>query len=259
MFKKFIAPVTLKDAQEGQEEGSLEAVISTFDILDHDGEMVAASAFKDGQELPMVWSHDWSKLIGKGTIRVDTDRAVFNGQMFMDTVAGVEAFRLMRGLGSLQQFSWGFRVTNAETVEHQGQQVRRILETEAYEVSAVLVGSNPQTGILAIKGHGLTFDDHSESVQVAVSEWIERTRSGTETRLKEGRAISAARRSRMASVSEALRSGADEIDALLKETAPPEKAVDETGAQAQRVAVLRLRSEFDRGNARRTRELGVSA
>lgn len=110
-----------------------------------------------------------------------------------------------------------------------------------------------------IRGHGLTFDDHSDRVQGAVAEWVERVKAGTATRLEEGRAISTSRRARMEGVATSLRVAAGEIHAMLEETVSPETVADETGAQAQRVAVLKLRSEFDRATARRARELGVSA
>jgi HK97 family phage prohead protease len=270
VFKCYSTPLTFKELTDDVPEGRLQAVISTFEVLDRDGEIVAASAFKDGQALPMVWAHDWSIPIGRGVIQVHPDRAVFDGELFLDTIAGEQAFKTMRRMADLQQFSWGFAVTKSEMVEREGQQRRRILESEPFEASPVLVGSNRQTGLLAIKshfkalktgldGHGLSFEDHSKQVQDALDEWLQRNRSRSEIAAKEGRAISAARRTRMASVSGSLRTSADEIDAMLLETEPPPKAADETGAQAQRVAVLRLRSEFDQGRLRRARTLGVSA
>lgn len=251
--KKFVHPVIFKAAEDGAEEGLVEAVVSTFGILDHDHEIVLASAFKDGQELPLIWGHDWSSLpIGKGVISVQSDRAVFSGRLFMDTTPGLDAFRTMKNMGALQQFSWGFTPTKIEIREHEGEQVPHIVESEPHEVSAVLVGSNPRTGILDIKGHGLSYDDHFARLQVAVSEFGERTRSRIETWRKEGRAISTARRTRMEGVSGSLRSAADEIDAMLEETAPkePKSASAETAW---------LRFETDRLRARLARDLGVPA
>jgi HK97 family phage prohead protease len=80
----------------------------------------------------------------------------------------------------------------------------------------------------------LPFEDHSDNVRVAVAEWLERVRSGAELRTKEGRPISEARRIRMGSVKDSLQAAVEEIDALLRETAPipkdeqapPQKAVD---------------------------------
>lgn len=254
--KHVTIPATLK--ADG-DEGSLSAVFSTFNMVDSDGDVVLPSTFTEGQEVPLVWSHDWARPVGKGAISVTPEHAVFNGRFFTETSWGQDAYQTVKALGTLQEYSWGFRVLDAEPGEMNGQPVRFIKRAEVFEVSPVLVGANRETYTLSLKGHGLTFDDHSESVQVAVSEWLERVRAGSETRQKEGRAISAARRSRMAGVSESLRSAAGEIDAMLEETAPPEKAAQDAGAQAQRVAVLRLRSEFDLGSLRRARTLGVSA
>lgn len=224
MEKRFASPIVFKDGTG--DEGLIEAVVSTFGVLDADREVVVASAFTDGQAVPMVWSHKWDQVIGRGTIRVDTDRAVFSGRVFLDTTAGLDAFRTMKNMAELQQFSWGFTVLKSDVLTIAGEQVRRILETETHEVSPVLVGSNPQTGILAIKGHGLPFDEHAEAVRVALAELLERIRSGSDARGKEGRPISEARRGRMATVRDQIRTGADEIDALLTETAPLPKGLE---------------------------------
>ncbi len=254
--KRLTLPAELK--ADG-DEGSLSAVFSTFNVVDSDGDVVVPSAFTAGQEVPLVWSHDWARPVGKGTINVTPEHAVFDGRFFTETSWGQDAYQTVKALGSLQEYSWGFRVLDAEPGEMNGQPVRFIKRAEVFEVSPVLVGANRETYTLALKGHDLSFDDHSDRVQGAVDEWLERVKAGCETRQKEGRAISSARRSRMAGVSESLRTAAGEIDAMLVETAPPEKAAENTGAQAQRVAVLRLRSEFAQGAARRTRTLGVSA
>lgn len=87
----------------------------------------------------------------------------------------------------------------------------------------------------------LSYDDHSEHVRVAVREWIERTKSGSELRAKEGRAISEARRGRMATVRDQLRVGADEIDGLLAETEPKPKEAD-PALRAEFLRYQRLRA-----------------
>ena len=255
--KHITAPLSLKDGEGA--EGTLAAVFSVFNMVDSDGDVVLQSTFTAGQSVPMVWAHDWTRPVGRGTISITPEHAIFDGRFFTETRDGMDAYQTVKAMSDLQEFSWGFRVLDAEPGEMNGQPVRFIKRADVFEVSPVLVGANRETFTMSIKGHGLAFDDHSENVQVAVSEWLDRTRSGTETRLKEGRAISSARRTRMATVSDSLRTSADEIDTMLKETEPPEKAAEDMGAQAQRVAVLRLRFEHDRATARRALELGVSA
>lgn len=210
--------------------GSLRAVISTFDVVDMDGDVVAASAFTDGQATPMVWAHDWTKPIGKGVIRVDGKRAVFDGQLFMDTAAGLEAYNTIKGMGELQEYSWGFRILDAEPVTTDGVNARRITKAEVFEASPVLVGAagRGRTRTLSLKGEGLDYDDHAQQALGVVEEFIERTRTGLDVRVKQGRALSEARRVRMGAVRDGLRSHAEEIDTMLIETADPDKPKSET-------------------------------
>lgn len=146
---------------ETGDEGRVTAVVSTFNVVDTDGDVVRPTAFTDGQEVPMVWAHDWASPIGKGVIRVQPDRAIFEGEFFMDTQKGQEAFRTVKAMGALQEYSWGFRITDAELGEPpegmrgspwNGGKVQYINQAEVFEVSPVLVGANRQTGTLEIKG-----------------------------------------------------------------------------------------------------------
>jgi HK97 family phage prohead protease len=130
-------------------DGSLRAVFSTFDVTDRDGDIVRASAFTDGQEVPMVWAHDWSKPVGKGVVKVEKKRAVFDGQFFLGTSWGRDAYESVKQMGSLQEYSWGFRVT--ETQPNKQIPGYDITAAEVFEVSPVLVGANQYTETLAVK------------------------------------------------------------------------------------------------------------
>jgi HK97 family phage prohead protease len=139
----------------GSEEGALTAVFSTFDQIDRDGDVVLASAIPNGQEVPLVWAHQWDKPIGKGTIHVERGRAIFKGSFWLDTDDGVQAYRKVKNAGSLQEYSWGFQVLDTAPGEVDGQPVRFIKRAEIFEVSPVLVGAGGRgmTGTLAVKRH----------------------------------------------------------------------------------------------------------
>ena len=62
----------------------------------------------------MVWSHKWDMPIGKGTIAQDDDKAVFKGEFFMDTESGKEAYNLVKNMGDMQQWSFGYKVNDSE-------------------------------------------------------------------------------------------------------------------------------------------------
>lgn len=150
--KHITAPATLK--ADG-DEGVLSAVFSTFDIPDSDGDVVRASAFTDGQPVPMVWAHDWTMPIGRGVVKVEPERAVFKGKLWLDTDDGMQAYRKIKNAGDLQEYSWGFRILDAEPGEQGGMPVRFITKAEVFEVSPVLVGANRETYTLSLKSADL--------------------------------------------------------------------------------------------------------
>ena len=148
MDKWITAPVEFKD----DAAGTVQAAFSVFNVIDSDGDVVKPSAFKDGQEVPMVWSHKWDNPIGKGTVHVGRKQATFDGHFFLDTAAGMEAYKTVKNMAGLQEWSFGFRVLDDEEGDFDGQQVRFLKGLELFEVSPVLVGANRETRTLAIKG-----------------------------------------------------------------------------------------------------------
>ena len=79
---RFGVPISLKRADDA---GSVEAVFSTSTVIDHHGDRVLSTAFKDGQAVPMVWSHDLDRPVGRGVVRVEPKQAVFVGRFFLET------------------------------------------------------------------------------------------------------------------------------------------------------------------------------
>lgn len=159
--------LTIKEGEDAA--GSVSAVVSTFGVIDSDGDIVQPSAFTEGQETPMVWSHDWNNPVGKGVINVEKDRAVFNGQFFLETNAGREAYATVKAMAGLQEWSWGFNILESshedppedfdgELPPWSGGKVQLIERTEVFEVSPVLVGANRATETLAVK-NGETIDE----------------------------------------------------------------------------------------------------
>mgnify|MGYP003647722291 CR=1 FL=1 len=161
MDNKEIKSFELNIKEEGSEKGNVEAVFSVFGNVDSDGDVVVPGAVKSGfkdTQVPMVFAHKWDQPIGKGTIVQDNEKAVFKGSFFMETEAGKEAYNLVKSMGDLQQWSFGFRVDDSEVApfkksDEQGDEydVRYLKELTVYEVSPVLVGANQETYTLAIK------------------------------------------------------------------------------------------------------------
>ncbi len=146
-FKSVTLDVEIKDPTEGR----IEAIFSTFDVVDADGDVVKAGAIPEA-EVPIIIGHDWSSLpVGKGRITANRKRATIDGQFFMSTEQGRNAFETIKAMGKAQQYSWGFEIIDSEFGEFEGKQVRFIKQTRPFEVSAVIAGSNPRTETLLVK------------------------------------------------------------------------------------------------------------
>lgn len=139
-------------------EGRVSAVFSVFNNLDSDGDVVVPGAIKSGfksGDVPMVWAHKWDMPIGKGQIVSDGDKATFNGEFFMDTESGKEAYKIVKNMGDMQQWSFGYRVNDSERGKFGDDEkdARYLKDLTVYEVSPVLVGANQDTYTMAIKSN----------------------------------------------------------------------------------------------------------
>jgi len=147
-YKSFVA--TLK----ADKSGEFSALFCRFNQIDRDGDLILPTAFTHGQKVPMAWAHDWSKIVGAGSVRVTDVGAVYDGRFFLETQAGEEAYKTVKNLGEMSQWSWGFKTIDSAYEERAGKTVRVIKLVELFEVSPVLIGAGYDTQLLAIKGGG---------------------------------------------------------------------------------------------------------
>jgi len=173
---------------KGDDDGKVSAVFSVFNTLDSDGDVVVPDAIKSGFKsgsVPMVWAHKWDMPIGKGEIKQDGDKATFEGSFFMDTESGKEAYNLVKAMGDLQQWSFGYRVNDSErgAFEDEGKdmEARYLKDLSVYEVSPVLVGANQETYTMAIKSNNELLKELAEEKGVlGHSTFLENEAEGTE-------------------------------------------------------------------------------
>lgn len=148
---KALRAVEIKDASQGL----VQAVFSTFDVIDRDGDITRKTAFRNGAPVRIsAYNHaSWEGAlpVGKGTIRVTDNEAILDGQFFMNTTHGRDAFETVKAMGDLQEFSYGFNVTDSEPGDVEGKSVRIIKGVDVHEVSPVLLGAGIGTRTLAVK------------------------------------------------------------------------------------------------------------
>lgn len=141
----------VKDAEKGQ----VEAVISVFGEIDHDGDVSVPGAFQDGAEVVIsAYGHgSWrgEMPVGKGVIRVSEKDARLQGEYFLNTDSGREHFEVAKALGPLQEWSYGYDVLKCSFGERDGRYVRFLEELKVHEACQVLKGAGLNTRTVDVK------------------------------------------------------------------------------------------------------------
>jgi hypothetical protein len=154
MQVKTLRGVEIKDA----DKGTVEAVFSTFNVIDSDRDVTLPGAFTDGAKWKIsAYGHrSWMGAlpVGKGTVRTTSTEAILEGQFFMDTQHGADTFRTVKAMGELQEWSYSVHPLKESYGEFEGQQVRFLEQLGPGEVSPVLAGAGVGTRTLAAKSDG---------------------------------------------------------------------------------------------------------
>jgi hypothetical protein len=155
MTTKSFGGFEIKDAEKGE----VEAIIATLEVVDRDGDILRKGSIPDGVAVQMsAWGHDavfGSRPVGKGTIHIDGNKALFKGRVFLNTAEGRETFEVLKEMGRDQEWSWGFQVVGSEvpSENEKKQGAWRILtKTSPFEVSPVIIGAGIGTRTLGVKG-----------------------------------------------------------------------------------------------------------
>jgi phage head maturation protease len=165
---KSFGALEIKDAESGE----VEAVVATLNTVDRDHEVILPGAIPEGSKVKLsMYGHGamWGDMpVGKGTLHVKGERLLFRGKFFMTTARGADAFRTLKEIGSDQEWSFGFRVIDAEnaTEEWSKQGAFRILKKlEPFEVSPVLIGAGIGTRTVSMKCDGCGGEHEGDTCQ----------------------------------------------------------------------------------------------
>ncbi|MEE1834913.1 HK97 family phage prohead protease [Streptomyces sp. SP17KL33] len=181
--EEYVGGVEIKSETSGR----ITAVFATLHVVDHDGDVTLPGAFTSGAPVMISdWNHtSWhgAKPVGKGFIYEDGDEVILEGQFFMNTTHGRDAFETVKELGELASFSYGFLVDDSAPAPRDstyGREHRRTLrKMTVHEVSPVLVAAGINTRLLAVKsdhrGRRATYlDARTQSELLALKARFER-------------------------------------------------------------------------------------
>lgn len=175
MKTKSLTAFEVKDA----DKGIVTAVFSTFDVIDSDGDVTRPGAFEEGAPVRIsAYGHSsWTGElpVGKGTIRQTKKEAILDGQFFMNTTAGSDTFTVVKELGELGEWSYGYDPIEMSFGEFEDQQVRFLNKIKTHEVSPVLLGAGVNTRTLVAKARGDNrFMEEAGLVMAAVADLLDR-------------------------------------------------------------------------------------
>ncbi len=148
---------TLRASIKDDEKGIVTAAFAKLGVMDLDGDITLPGAFGTQKVGVSAYGHNsWSGAlpIGRGTISEKDGEAVAELKLFMTTENGRDHFEVIKGMGDLQEWSYGFDVkeTGEVTEEMRQQGVRRVLKKlKVHEVSPVLRGAGIGTRTTAVK------------------------------------------------------------------------------------------------------------
>lgn len=198
MLKTF-SGVEFKD----EAQGLVTSKISTFGVIDSDGDVTSKSSFVDGQPVIMsAYNHQsWKGAlpIGHGKVFTNSTEAIFEGQFLMNTTHGSDAFHTVKALSDvqLQEWSYSLRGIKSSQILVEGRKARHLDSFDVNEVSPVIKGASVDTRTLDIKQFGddgvptdMKFAEHSEWVVAQVEAFIKRAQEVTDLRADKGKSIS---------------------------------------------------------------------
>lgn len=136
-----------------------EAVVrfATLGVVDLDGDIIEPGAIGRQRVKVSAFGHtSWGGAlpVGAGETRESGDAAIADVRFFLDTQHGRDHWETVKGLGDLQEYSFGFDVLEEArpSEEQRAAGAKRVLKRlTVHEVSPVFRGAGVGTGTLAMK------------------------------------------------------------------------------------------------------------
>lgn len=210
---KALRNVEIKDAAKGH----VTAVFATLGVVDKDGDVTVKGAFSEGAKVAIShYNHkswDGALPVGKGTIHEVGNEVVLDGQFFLNTTHGRDAFETIKALsedGPGTEWSYGFDVEDSEVpTQKMADNHRRTLKRmKVHEVSPVMVGAGVGTRVTGVK-NDKTFAQQLQEVVASVKAVSERAADVMAMRAEKGKGLGEESLTALTELK-------DELDALLK-------------------------------------------
>lgn len=144
-----------KASTKDQGEGSFDAVVSTFGVVDSQREVIEKGAFTDSLakgDIPILWDHQWDDIwshIGMAKGEETDEGLLVHATLDLDNPNAQQAYKLLQQ-GRVKEFSiGGFEDPADVTTDDDG--TRHVSKFDLREVSLTLAGANPETRVIDVK------------------------------------------------------------------------------------------------------------
>jgi HK97 family phage prohead protease len=148
--------IELKAAvQSAGDNGTFHGVASVYGVIDSDRDVIEKGAFtktlRERPEVPILWYHDQSEVIGKGRVYEAGNQILIDGELDLEDPLAAKAHRRMKK-GLVDSLSIGFTIASRDKVTIDREtDVRHIKELKLWEVSVVTFGAHPDAQITSVK------------------------------------------------------------------------------------------------------------
>ena len=167
------------------DEGIFEGYLSTYDDVDSYGTYFMPGAwdksierFNSGEVIPVLWSHDRSKPIGKFTELKSDDKGLWGrGKLTLEDPQAKIAYAHMKD-GSVMGLSVGFELDYDNVIYNKMLDALGIAEADLFECSVVVFPANTNAKITNFKSQN---HDHGENkMEGSIAETIEKMNAAIE-------------------------------------------------------------------------------
>jgi phage head maturation protease len=181
------------EAGPGETPGEFEAIVSVFNVVDYDNDVVRPGAFAKSIQwwraksdvLPVLWHHRLDDPrynigavidideIGPGDERIPQwadEEVKANGGLWIKARIDVDdeasdiaraALRVLKARRTTQ-FSYGYDIPPGGRIDGKGMAPNELLQLHFFEVSTTQIGANTNTELGAVKGHDVGGDNDDD-------------------------------------------------------------------------------------------------
>jgi uncharacterized protein len=142
------------EIKEIQEDGTFQGVASVYGLEDSYGDVIEKGAFtktiQERPDVPILWQHDQSEVIGKGRVEERGGKIVISGKLDLEDAMGQKAYRKLKNR-LINGLSIGFQTVKSFYENVEERTIRHISELKLWEVSVVTFPALTAAQVTSVK------------------------------------------------------------------------------------------------------------